>query len=119
MKNTINKLEVKSLKDGIRICYDELLDTAPDEETVEEILEIVQTDSDFPNHNFDDIKIGTRNYINMVLAEKAEPINESILELAKKGLGEYKNAGDYCIGEIASSADTMAEAIEELIKLKE
>jgi len=116
MKNTIDKLEIKSLKDGIRLYYDDLLDTVPDEKTVEEILEIIQTDSDFPNHNFDDIKIGTRNYINMILADKSKPINESTLELAKEGLEEYLNADEEDAIALACSADIMADAIGELLK---
>ena len=116
MKNTINKAEIKSLKNEIRSCYNDLLDTSPNEETVEGILEIVQTDSDFPNHNFDDVKIGTRNYINMILAEKADPINESIIELAREGLEEYLNADEEDAIAVACSADIMADAIEELLK---
>ena len=57
----------KELRYAIARYWKEILDTPIPEEWLEEIEEIVKEDSDFPRHNYDDIKIGFRNFINMKL----------------------------------------------------
>jgi hypothetical protein len=195
-KKELREILDSEIKDAVKYYFREKTGSHAGESIVEEILEIIKTDSDYPKCNVSDIRIGVNNWLASIKEDDSvtiesrtmskhfeeEDINntcdhcggealfetenssqtsgdicdicgdwvcqdcldhskcgvdydnvcqkcskeldrkekfESILELAKKGLEEYKNAGDYCIGEIASSADTMAEAIEELIKLNE
>jgi hypothetical protein len=55
------------LKEEIQEQWKILLDRFPSDEMTEEIMKIIKQDSDYPNYNTDDIRIGIRNYLNRII----------------------------------------------------
>jgi hypothetical protein len=62
------------LKEEIQEQWKILLDRFPSDEMTEEIMKIIKQDSDYPNYNTDDIRIGIRNYLNRIIDDYQESV---------------------------------------------